>query len=93
MKNTLLKSTIAGSWYPAERNRLESMLKHFLDDAETGPSGKPCALLVPHAGYDWSGPAAACAYKTVQGHSYSRVILLAPSHRVFLENRAVLPSL
>ena len=44
----------------------------------------PKAIIVPHAGYIYSGPIAASAYAQVanSGHSITRVILLGPSHRV-----------
>jgi len=44
-------------------------------------SGKVIALVTPHAGYVYSGPAAAHAFAQVRGAHYSRVILIGPLHR------------
>jgi AmmeMemoRadiSam system protein B len=63
---------------------LSSTIHAFLDQApiEEGPA--PKALIVPHAGYIYSGPVAASAYARLQPyrHRYTRVILLGPCHRV-----------
>lgn len=41
----------------------------------------PLAIVSPHAGYVYSGPIAAYAYRTLQGQSYDTVVVLGPSHR------------
>jgi AmmeMemoRadiSam system protein B/AmmeMemoRadiSam system protein A len=41
----------------------------------------PLALVSPHAGYVYSGPIAAFAYRAVQGRSYDTVVVIGPSHR------------
>jgi MEMO1 family protein len=41
----------------------------------------PLALVSPHAGYVYSGPIAAYAYRAVQGQSYDTVVVIGPSHR------------
>ena len=71
----------AGSWYPADAAELSQMVDKWLDDAEGGGKRKPLALIVPHAGYRFSGPTAAAAFAKLRGHSYERVIVLAFSHR------------
>ncbi len=40
----------------------------------------PLALVSPHAGYVYSGPIAAYAYRAVQGHAYDTVVVIGPSH-------------
>lgn len=76
-------SPIAGQWYPDEPAALASVLQDYLDQAESPEdAGRPRALVSPHAGYAYSGPCAAHAYKTLEGQAYDRVIVLAPSHRV-----------
>ena len=53
---------------------------HPSDDAALAP---PQALIVPHAGYVFSGEVAAAAFNRIpEGHSYKRIFLLGPSHRV-----------
>ncbi len=41
----------------------------------------PLAIVSPHAGYVYSGPIAAHAYRAVQGQSYDTVVVIGPSHR------------
>lgn len=47
------------------------------------PEGReaPVAIVAPHAGYIYSGPVAAYAYRAVQGHAYDTVVVIGPSHR------------
>ncbi len=52
--------------------------------------GDPIALIVPHAGYIYSGPVAAHAYRAVQGRSYDTVVVMGLSHRVPLRGISVL---
>ena len=86
----VLASTIAGSWYPADPARLKAMIDSFL--APCPEPKKPCnVVVVPHAGYAYSGPTAGYAYAAVDRKSVRRVILLAPSHRYAIRDLAVLP--
>ena len=79
----------AGSWYSSNRARLSKELDGFLDAAGSHGS-TPRALIVPHAGYSYSGPAAAWGYKNVDaGAGIRRVFLLGPSHHVFLRQCAL----
>lgn len=72
----------AGSWYPGERKALADTVDELLDQAApVGLSGKPVAVIAPHAGYRYSAPVAAPAYRSLRGHKYRRVVVLAFSHR------------
>ena len=74
---------IAGSFYPADPEELQSMLHSYLAESATDGS-PPKAMIVPHAGYIYSGPVAASGYARLQqaaGH-IDQVILLGPAHRV-----------
>ena len=58
------------------------MLAGWLDHSGDKPLTPPRAILVPHAGYVFSGVVAASAYNRIPpGHPYKRVFLLGPSHR------------
>jgi AmmeMemoRadiSam system protein B/AmmeMemoRadiSam system protein A len=72
----------AGNWYPAEPAVLTKEIDDLLAKA-TPPevSGKPVALICPHAGYRYSAPVAAAAYASLRRQTYKRVIVLAISHR------------
>ena len=85
-----LASTIAGSWYPGTPARLKAMIDSFL--APCPVPDKPCnVIVVPHAGYPYSGPTAGYAYAAVDRKKIRHVILLAPSHRYGIRDLAVLP--
>ena len=77
------KPAVAGSFYPSSAKEIRSMLADWLHPAETGSGTAPQALIVPHAGYVFSGEVAASAYNRIpRNHPYKRVFLLGPSHRV-----------
>ena len=75
---------VAGQFYPRDSRELDAMLDGFLGEAAVPiePAGKARALIVPHAGYVFSGATAAKTFALAQGGSYKRVMILAPSHRV-----------
>lgn len=75
---------VAGSFYPAAAHDLRYAVKALLQAARSDFSGLPKALIAPHAGYAYSGPIAAAAYKLLErGRGViRRVVLLGPSHRV-----------
>ena len=84
---------LAGTWYPGDPETLAMMVDGFLGAGPATPPlpGKPAVLLVPHAGYAYSGPVAGRGYRTVRGRRYRRVVILAPNHRVAI-SRIALPS-
>jgi AmmeMemoRadiSam system protein B len=71
-------------FYPDNARELHEQIQGFLAEATPEQGPPPKAIIVPHAGYIYSGPVAACAYarlKAAQG-IIQRVVLLGPSHRV-----------
>jgi len=80
---TLREPAVAGLFYPADHDELHATVTTLLDDATTD-APPPKALIVPHAGYVYSGPIAASGYKLLAPvrERVSRVILLGPAHRV-----------
>lgn len=90
MAQDVRRSTIAGSWYPGSPERLKDTVDRFLANAGKGQiKGELIGLIVPHAGYQYSGQIAAYAYVELQGREYEKVVLLAPSHRVYVGEFAV----
>ena len=84
------KSPIAGSWYPGNSAELTKLVTELLDDAQLPElKGRPYGLISPHAGIQFSGSAAACAYKALQGLTVKRVILMGPSHYTCMYGMAV----
>jgi AmmeMemoRadiSam system protein B len=81
---------VAGQFYPGSPIELKTMIDHML--GEVAPPEGPCpkALIVPHAGYIYSGPIAASAFARVKpyGKQITRVVLVGPAHRVFVEGLA-----
>ncbi|HOO56626.1 MAG TPA: AmmeMemoRadiSam system protein B [bacterium] len=76
--------TSSGRWFPGNSNQLRSMVNGFLDDAERMEiKGKPLALISPHAGYVYSGPVAAAAYKQIEGLHYDTVVVIGFTHGVY----------
>jgi len=85
------KSPIAGSWYPGSPEKLRALVNRLLDSAAL-PSlaGRPCGVISPHAGIQYSGQAAAYGFKALRGSGIRRVILLGPSHYTYM--RGIAPS-
>jgi len=79
-------SMFAGSWYPKEKSKLVGMINKFLSQADVPKiNGEIKEIIVPHAGYIYSGGVAAYAYKAIKikGDEYKRVIMIGPCHRAF----------
>lgn len=80
----LRRAMVAGSFYPAEPMALSKQLAELFSRARRLDfSGKVKAIVVPHAGYTYSGQVAAAAYKQLEGEQYDAVIVLAPFHGFF----------
>ncbi|KAF2735536.1 UPF0103-domain-containing protein [Polyplosphaeria fusca] len=94
----------AGSWYTDDKRKLSQQLDGWLADVpdqvlpigtaskQQGPVSIPAkgarAIIAPHAGYAYSGPAAAWAYKSVEWGNAKRIFLLGPSHHHYLSGAA-----
>ncbi|MBT3399387.1 MAG: AmmeMemoRadiSam system protein B [Rhodospirillaceae bacterium] len=84
---------IAGTFYPAEPDALTGMIDACMAGARDNHLS-PKALIAPHAGYIYSGPVAANAYKSIAARAagkdkISRVVLLGPPHRVVVQKFCV----
>ncbi len=88
------KPYVAGQFYPARETELSTTLRSLFDQAEVSLSHQPIrALLVPHAGYEFSGTIAAHGYKQLLDlKAYDNVFILASSHRVSLGKASVYSS-
>lgn len=82
---TVRPAAVAGMFYPADPHELRTSIERLLT-AEPSPEIdiRPTMLIVPHAGYVYSGPIAASAYRLLQATAdiVKRVVLLGPSHFV-----------
>ena len=84
-------ATQAGRFYEAQPQRLAEEVDSFLSlYSESRQLGNLAALIVPHAGYYFSGNVAAAAYKSIDTKKhYKRVFLLGPSHHEWLNGASV----
>lgn len=74
-------AAVAGSFYPADSATLTAMMDAMMARAQVPAlDGPVVAVVAPHAGYEYSGPVAAYAYKALRGRTYARVVVIAPSH-------------
>jgi AmmeMemoRadiSam system protein B len=86
-----IESDIAGSWYPAEKNTLLAKIAKMWDaPAAEIRTGNIRALIVPHAGYQYSGECAAKAFKTLK-EKYDTVIIIGASHRYAMKDTISAP--
>jgi AmmeMemoRadiSam system protein B/AmmeMemoRadiSam system protein A len=76
-------SALAGSWYPAETALVRVEVYRMLRAAAAAPAlkAKPLALVTPHAGWRFSGAAAATAFHLLHPGDFRRVVVVAPSHQ------------
>ena len=83
-------TAVAGMFYPADAQTLRAEVDRLLDAAPRRLALAPKALIVPHAGYPYSGPIAATAYACLASHAdhISRVVLIGPAHRVAVRGLA-----
>jgi hypothetical protein len=86
MMERIRRPAVAGTFYPGDARQLAAEVDELLDGVEQLEPriGHPKALIVPHAGYIYSGPVAAAAYDELAPArgTIRRVVLLGPVHRV-----------
>ncbi len=86
------RPAVAGLFYPEDPAALRAAVSGFLGQAPAiDLPSTPKALIVPHAGYVYSGPVAAAAYACLRPlrEQVKRIVLIGPSHRVYLRGAAV----
>ncbi|MBU1852693.1 MAG: AmmeMemoRadiSam system protein B [Candidatus Omnitrophica bacterium] len=75
------RPAVSGAFYPADEARLKEMLNGFLADVRKHDiEGRILAIVVPHAGYVYSGQVAAYGFKQLEGRKVSSAILICNSH-------------
>jgi len=92
--NQIREPAVAGLFYPADKQLLKDDIQQYLNQVPVGLKTSTNAvkvIVVPHAGYVYSGPIAASAYKQIIPirDKINRVVLLGPSHRVAFNGLAV----
>lgn len=84
IRPTIRPSAVAGLFYPARATELENLLSEQFESLPHQSHYHPKALIVPHAGYVYSGRVAAKAFQSLRhlADEIRRVVLIGPSHRV-----------
>jgi len=80
---------VAGLFYPAEESVLSKTIDGLLEGAPAHHIPHLKGLVCPHAGYPYSGPTAAIAYKALAGREVQTVVILGPSHYALFQGASV----
>ncbi len=74
---------VAGQFYPSDPKALKQTIQSLFQQygVKTPPPIKPKILIVPHAGYPFSGPVAARAFSQLIGQHYDGVVVVGFTHR------------
>ena len=84
------KPAVAGTFYPEKPALLRRVVQEYLEQSGILPARSGVrGLLVPHAGYVYSGPTAACAFRRVAESEVERVVLLGCSHHFSFEGASI----
>lgn len=76
------EADLAGTWYPANKTELSQMLEGYMKAAPVEKSDSSVfAIISPHAGFQFSGPIAACGYNAVKDKGIKTVVVIGFSHR------------
>lgn len=81
---------LAGTWYAGDESSLRRQVDDLLRTEGAVPSSPLLGLIVPHAGYVYSGRAAAAGYGRLTPAHYRRAVILAPSHLAAFRGVALL---
>ena len=90
IKMDIRKASVAGLFYPGNAVELTKIIARLYAEVDrVALENPPTGLIVPHAGYTYSGKTAARAYKAIVGEQYDTVVVVSPSHTVFFKGAAV----
>ncbi|MCK9473815.1 AmmeMemoRadiSam system protein B [Sulfurimonas sp.] len=82
------KMSVSGSFYPARAVEIERYFEHFsavYEEDNVLPDIKSRAVIVPHAGYIYSGYSANIAYRVLKNSGVKKFIIMGPSHKIGFE--------
>ena len=87
---SIRKSVVSGSFYPNDKKEILSHINQFNSlEKDVNNFENIKAIIVPHAGYVYSGFTANLAYFSCKNKNPKRVIVIGPSHRVYLKGASV----
>ena len=91
MKNRM--PAVAGTFYPATATALKNQIAILFEKATKVPETEVAALIVPHAGYIFSGEVAASAYAKLSRKSrYKNIFIIGASHRKHFNGVSICPN-
>ncbi len=90
-EKNIRQPTAAGTFYPDNATELRNKINTLLSSSNVQMINDQMVniLIVPHAGYEYSGSVAAAGFKQIEKADYDRVILLGASHQSYFEGVAV----
>jgi MEMO1 family protein len=93
MQGSVQPTQVAGSFYPAEADACLRLVDDALAGARTAPVVAK-AVIAPHAGFVYSAPIQASAYAPLRARrgEITRVVILAPAHRLAFKGLALSPA-
>ncbi len=87
----VLRSSLADAgWYTGDAEALSEQIEGFFQKAQVKPIDNVIALILPHAGYAYSGQTAVMGLKTTV-KKYKRIVVIGPSHRIPMEEMLSVP--
>jgi AmmeMemoRadiSam system protein B/AmmeMemoRadiSam system protein A len=98
MAKTIRRPAVAGQFYPADPSRLEFKVKEYLNLVETSPpalsfkqgeGAKVRAVMVPHAGYEYSAGVAAHSYVQLAGRKIDTLVIIGNAHSEYFNGIAI----
>ena len=91
MSEKIRKSAVAGLFYPENSSELEQLVLSLLDENKAVKKYKNIVgIVVPHAGYVYSGKSAAMVYNVLKNNSeFETAIILSPSHQEYFEGSCI----
>jgi len=74
------KAVASGQFYPSDKMELKEKIENMLKKAGTKEEKKAFGIISPHAGYEYSGQAAAFSYKAISKQKFDTFIILGVNH-------------
>jgi hypothetical protein len=87
----ILRDRLARGWYPGEAGEMRALAEGWEGRCGGEARGGANVVVLPHAGWGYSGETAWRAVRELRGGKFKRVVVLAPLHRVWAENVLVAP--
>lgn len=90
MSKKVRQAAVAGQFYPSEPGAITDKIQSFLKlVVEKKIEDQIKAIIVPHAGYDFSGSVAAYAFKMLAGRKVNTVVLIGNSHKAYFDGAVI----